>query len=211
MIKFPTTYEGLKINMETHMAQTHSRIFIFAATAAFSTMVSGCSDANNNIPLTLDGWRDIKIGASTSVLEPLIDEDTISSTFGRCKFYSSLNDVPRATSIVIDIQTDKIISVRIGGVSKVKTHLDIDLDGSLDDVRGLLPNSHTFILNAEYTGSPIRKENMGDRVIVWADPNKRGTKSETSRGMLFQNWRSNDSLSLISVGEFKDNGDTVCD
>lgn len=151
------------------------------------------------------------IGASATTIEQYIDENTLSYDYGRCKSLQIIKDLPRASSLYVDKSTNKIISIGIGGVAKVKTLHGIDLDNTLEEVRNIIGPEHKFIPNAEYTGHPIKRENMGDLVIVWADPKKPGTNHEASRGIRFETWRSSPGLSSIEVGEFMANGDTVCD
>ena len=197
------------------MTCNHRRPGLLAAGALFAALISGCSapdnDPNNQIPITMDGWRDLRIGAPFSTLEPHIDDNTIDYTFPPCTSYQILADTPRAMAVIVDDSTMTIAEIRIGGVSGAKTKDGLGLGATLQDVRDIPGSEATYIPNEEYTGSEVRKSNMGDLVIDWADPQHPGTASDPSRGIRYETWRSSDSLASIAVGDYLANGDTVCD
>ena len=174
-------------------------------------MTAACSDPNNKIALTHDGWNDLKIGGPIASLDPHIDADTITYQFDGCTSVQILQDAPRAMSVIVDNRAGTIAQISIGGVAKVETHQGLGLDHSLDEVREALQESHTFIPIAECTGSAVKCANNGDLAIDWAKGAMPAGPDDFARGMRFRNWRSNEALHSIAVGDYKPNGDGVCD
>jgi len=159
--------------------------------------------------MTMNGWNDIEIGASSRSVAHYIDQNTRNFSFKDCTNYQSLKDGPRASSFSIHHLSNEVIEFRILGVSKLKTIHGIGLSSPLKFIENNIPADHVEITSESYIGSAITKANMGTRYLVWAQ--EPPAEDEYEMGMLYQFWRSDKTLQSISVGYFNRFGDTVCD
>ena len=192
------------------------RVFPTATLSAFCSMllISACGNGDSKIPITMDGWRDITIGGSKSIIENYIGKKTRTYSFSGCTNYQSLEGVPRATSVTVHNASQKIVSFGMGGVAKLKTPDGLGLYDKLEDVHTALGGNYSLVTKDDYfhpepAAYSVTRSNMGKVALQWKDA--KGIGPERARAIRYETWRSDSNLKSIQVGDYNEFGDSICD